>query len=180
MSLDPKAPAPIQVYTKEDVALSQLESAILLWFNYGDPISILQLAAASNDCFNALSAHAGHSSFYQEWFKSQSKTFQKRMLYIQNWIKHGLKKTTRPLRYSPIQAEALMVDSIQSHFNLTGMNTPLIRLFVLRLAFESPDWVLPMKREFFAESPEVEQIRHFDRPQFLEVFFQRLRQLSQA
>jgi hypothetical protein len=173
LSLDPKSPAPVQVYTKKAVALSQLETAIMLWFNYGDPISILHLAGSSNDCYVALGGHAGHKSFYQEWFKTQSKTFQKRMLYIQSWIKHGLKQTNRPLRYSPIQAEALMIDSMDCHSHLTGKMTTFMRLFLIRFAFENPNIVVPEARGHFLKGIEY-NILDIDRQQFLQYCLQRL------
>jgi len=46
-SSDPKPPGPFIVYSKQAAAQTQLETAIALWFNYGDPMSILTLAAAT-------------------------------------------------------------------------------------------------------------------------------------
>jgi len=44
----------LQRVTKKSAAISQLESAILLWLNSGDAVSIHTLAVASNDCFHAI------------------------------------------------------------------------------------------------------------------------------
>jgi hypothetical protein len=171
---DPKAPPKVLILTKESVALSQLETAISLWFNYGDPVSILQLAAAANDCYSALGAHAGQPSFYQTWLKSQSKGFQDRARYAHNWIKHGKMDMKKRPRCSPRLAEVLMIDSVDCHRNLTGKNTPLTRIYVLRFAFENPEIVVPQKKALFLKGIEVENILDLDRIQFLQVFLERL------
>lgn len=50
---DPKAPPKVLIVTKASAARTQLETAIGLWFTDGDPISILALAVAANDCYHA-------------------------------------------------------------------------------------------------------------------------------
>jgi hypothetical protein len=171
---DSQAPPKVLILTKESVALSQLETAILLWFNYGDPVCILQLAAAANDCYSALGAHAGQPSFYQTWLKSQSKGFQERARYVQNWIKHGKMDMKKKPRYSPRLAEVMMIDLVDCHRNLAGRNTTLTRLYVLRFAFENPEIVVPEKRAFFLKGVGVENILNLDRREFLQVCLKRL------
>jgi hypothetical protein len=45
--------------SKSDVARSQLETAIQLWFADGDPVSIHTLAVAAHDCLHTLSKLTG-------------------------------------------------------------------------------------------------------------------------
>jgi len=52
-SLDPKAPAAVVFVTKKEAALSQIETAIRLWFEYGEPLTIHALAAAANESITA-------------------------------------------------------------------------------------------------------------------------------
>ena len=178
--IDPKAPPRVLILDKESVALSQLEAAILLWFNYGDPVSILQLAAAANDCYSGLGGHAGQPSFYRTWLKSQSKAFQDRARYVQNWIKHGRMDMKKKPRYSPRLAEVMMIDSVDCHRNLAGKNTTLTQLYFLRFAFENPEIVVPEKRAFFLKGVEVENILSLDRREFLQVCLQRLAETQAA
>jgi hypothetical protein len=66
----------VLIVTKWSAATSQLETAIQLWFNEGDPVSIHTLAVAAHDCFNALSTFASKPSLHQKWIKSQPKKIQ--------------------------------------------------------------------------------------------------------
>jgi hypothetical protein len=138
VSRDPRAPDKVIVLTKAGVAQSQLEAALRLWFHYGDPVSILTLANAANDCYSALGGHARKPSPYRTWLESQSQAFQDRARFVQNWVKHGLKKTKKRPHYAPIIAEVLMYDSVECHGNLFHSKTNLMMLFIARWAAENP------------------------------------------
>jgi len=167
LSPDPKAPAPVQVLTKKGVAVSQLESAILFWFHYGDPISILTLANAANNCYTALGGHAGKPSYFGQWLRTQSQTFQDRTRYVQNWVKHGRMDMKKKPRYAPIIAEALIVDSIECHQNLFGKMTDLMCLFVARFAVENPNLAYGMRAPWLFDRLGAENLVDVDRPKFL-------------
>jgi hypothetical protein len=77
--------------TKKLAAISQLETAIQIWFNYGDALSILALASNANDCCDVMAGHVGAPSLYRTWLKSQSQAFQDRARYVYEFIRHGRK-----------------------------------------------------------------------------------------
>jgi hypothetical protein len=164
---DPKAPDKILIVTKESVALSQLQTAITLWFNYGDPISILALAYAANDCYSALGGHIGKPSTYREWIKTKSKPFQRRASEVQNFVKHGLKNLKGKMRYMPRLGEILISDSINCHENVSGDTTALMELFTIRFALENPGVVPEENRPMYVDGPEIQELRNWDRPTFL-------------
>jgi len=61
---------------KKSVAGRQLETAILLWFDEGDPVAIHTLAVAANDCLHAMGKLVNKPSDTQDWINTQSKAFQ--------------------------------------------------------------------------------------------------------
>jgi len=126
MNIDPKAPPMVITLTKAEVAQWQLETAIWIWFHYGDPISILTLASASNNCYKALGGHIGKPSRFEDWLKSKSRAFQDRARYVINWVKHGRQDMKKKPNYHPIIGEILMLDSIECHNNLHESRTPLM------------------------------------------------------
>jgi hypothetical protein len=117
---NPDSSAPQITVTKRDAAFSQLETAIWIWFTRDDPISVLGLAKAANDCYDAMGAHEGKPSFYRTWLKAQPQTYQDRANYVANFIKHGWKDLTESTPYSPRQGEVLIVDSIDCHRRYLG------------------------------------------------------------
>jgi hypothetical protein len=148
----------------------------LLWFNCGDPVSILTLAAAANDCYDALGAHAGKPSLVQTWLRSQSKGFQKRIREAQNFVKHGRKDLKGTLRYNPIIAEILMADSVACHEQLFGARTLLMDAYHVRLLLEHPTFVTAKRRPLLRRARKIYSV--LDRQDFfyelMEYFGRRL------
>jgi hypothetical protein len=127
------------IVTKDVCAKSQLENAIILWFHHADPISIHTLAVAAQDCYHAIGAHKGSPSALQGWIERQSKGFQERIRYAQNFFKHGKKDLLGKAYLYPTHTEMLLLDSIGCHENnAPNTETPLMRLWVGRFALEHP------------------------------------------
>jgi hypothetical protein len=157
--------------TKKSAATSQLETAITLWFNEGDPISIHALAVAANDCLHAMGKMAGKPSHIQTWLKSQPTGFQKRMAYTQNFIKHGFKDLHGKTSYDPIHGDVLMMDSVDCYTHLYGKKTPLMSAFFLRFALENPGFInLKENMPSLFESGDAANLAKLSRRQFLEKF----------
>lgn len=91
----------VLIATKKGAAIGQLESAILLWFNEANPISILVLASNAEDCFHAIGKKIGKPSLYKTWLESMPRSFQERGQYIQDFAKHGFKEVRAPHVNSP-------------------------------------------------------------------------------
>ncbi len=161
-----------RIITKKSAARKQIETAILLWFTNSDPISILALAAAANNCYTALAAHIGKPSFFETWLRQQSKGFQDEVREARNFIKHGYKDMKGRVYYSPRLAEVLMVDSVVCHENLfpKGRLSPLMRLYLARFALEHPRIVVPERRPVFAKGIDVQKLRKLSRADFLQHF----------
>jgi hypothetical protein len=123
---------------KKSAAVGQLETAITLWFQAGDPVSMHALAIAAHDCLAAISAKAGHQSFYKQWLKEQRPAFAARFAYFQNFIKHGDFERDEVVEHSIYETEALIGFACECYHSAFSSVTPLIELFTLRHAMEDP------------------------------------------
>jgi hypothetical protein len=86
----------VLIATKKGAEIGQLESAILLWFNEANPISILVLASNAEDCLHAIGKKIGKPSLYKTWFESMPRSFQERGQHIQDFANMASKKSARP------------------------------------------------------------------------------------
>jgi len=150
------------------VATSQLESAIQLWFYYGDPVSIHTLAAAASDCFSALSAFDGHISFNHEWLKALSRTERDFTLEPQNFFKHGHRNPKQKLHFVPHYAELLMYDCCICFERMRRRMRPLMEVFMLRFVIENPIHLkddLPLDRLVASRGFKLSDVAPLCRPE---------------
>lgn len=159
--------------TKKAVARSQLETAIELWFHYGDPASIHLLAVASNDCLHALGTKKGKPTLMGDRMKLLPKKHGDKLRVAQNFFKHGSVQPDKVLRYDPRHAEVLLFDSVIAVSEIFGDASPAMRAFWTYFALSNPGSganidaiVRPEIREYIGWS-EGSQI---DRTEFLERF----------
>jgi hypothetical protein len=152
----------LQRINKVSAAISQLETAIMLWINDGDISSIHALAVASSDCFNAIATKRGKPSRFQTWIRLQSKTFRKKATEVQNFLKHGWNDLTAEKGISPLYSEMLMFDSIVCHEVALGPMSPLMRTFATRFVIENRE-ILDEKFMFLIEGLNVDYLAKLDR-----------------
>jgi hypothetical protein len=174
MSIDPKAPPIVIVLNKKSVAWSQVEEAITIWAKYGDPVSILTLAKAANECYKALAGHIGKPSYFETWLRSKSKAFQDRTRYVINWVKHGRDDMKKKPKYHPIIAEALIFDSIECHAVIFGSRSHLMGLFVIRYSLEHPSESSARLIASMSKSLGVNDLLNGDRTEFFQKALERL------
>jgi hypothetical protein len=162
----PKGKVESLIITKPSAARSQLESAIWLWFNEGDPVSIHALAVAAHDCFNALVKHRTQkSSGLQQYLETQSKGRQKRIRLAQNFFKHGAIHLKEKISLHTIDAETFLMDSV-SCAELLGKPSALTRLYAERFLYEHPALITEEALPKFAKNAEVHQLVNTTRHEF--------------
>jgi len=130
----------LYVADKQRAATGQLESAILLWFNEADPISIVVLASNAHDCYHALGTKIGKPSWHQEFVEKRTDSFQERSKYIPDFAKHGFKDLDESAQFDTTYAEGLMLVSIDRHAEIFGRKTPLMGILWARAFSEHPSW----------------------------------------
>ena len=160
----------VRIATKKAAAIGQLESAILLWFNEADPISILVLASNAEDCYHALGKKVGKPSFLKDFMDTMPESLRERAKYIQDYAKHGPKDIDEDAPFSERAAEGFMIASVWCHKQLFGHRTPLMRLFAMRFACENPTAVDPESRQPYTEAAEVYGFGSGSRKEFLDEF----------
>lgn len=167
--------------SKEDVARSHLETAITLWFQDGDLVSIHSLAVNANDCFNALGKPHGMPTKMKEKMKGLSRKQHDRITAAQNYCKHGEKEIDKFLRYDPAHSEVLMFDSVLAVLEIFGDPSLMMQTFWAHYILSNPvtgfdiDRMLPVQLLELMKDVEVKLV---PRQEFLHRFLQACRHLA--
>jgi len=159
---------PSILVSKSDVARSQLETAIQLWFADGDPVSIHTLAVATHDCLNAMSKLKGKPSLSEQWLKTQPKKIQQWAREPQNFFKHGQRFLKRSLHYVPSYGDMLIFDCTLCYEFVFGKMTPLMDVFMFRFVLSNPDQFKGDLKAFVeSKRLKIEEIEPLGRSEFL-------------
>jgi hypothetical protein len=164
-------PKKVIIVTKASAARGQLETAIQLWFDGGDPVSIHTLAVAANDCYHSMGKLRGSPSPVQKFIGSQSTSYQNRAREPQNFFKHGWKNLKGKVRYAPKYGEILLYDSVACHDRLFQELPALMRLFVLRFALSHPSALHVDAEEYFLKGIKIDNLRKLERREFFDQVF---------
>ena len=114
------------------------------------------------------------------WMKSLPPHFQKQILEVQNFIKHGWKNLKGKVRYPVIHGEILIADSIKCHRRLFGTTTPLMGAFFALFGIANPHLLSESGRELHATfvATEVEKLKNVTRGEFLQIALQTFESLG--
>lgn len=163
------------VLTKKSVAKSQLETAVSLWFQDADPVSILVLAFNAHEILHELGKKIGKPSTLKTWIATLPKRFQKQWEYVWNFCKHGLKDIDDDVPHDPRHAEVLISCSIRIYRDVFGKLSPLLLAFDFRFVIDHPevvDW--PAVARSAIPLPELieayRQAQSESREEFLQTF----------
>lgn len=138
-------PATFITATKVDAARRQLETAILLYFNDRDTLSIHTLAAAAQGILHVLLKRTGKTSPMQESLLTSlpdelSAKVQKALRGPQNFLKHADRDPDGRLEFSPELTEAILYDAVAAYVRLTGEKSPILQAFILSYAVNHPEF----------------------------------------
>lgn len=160
--------------SKELAARGQLETAIVLWFHYADPVSIHTLAAAAQGILQGVAGKDHKPPHMRTWLKKFPADVQRKLRDPQNFFKHADRDWHRVRAYQPYIGTLLIADAALLHQDLYGL-TPFIRAFTIRLSFENPDIFQP--HELTAQITQgirLDDLGSLDRPAFFTVVLTRL------
>lgn len=145
--------------SKLEAGRRQLETAIILYFNYGDPVSIHSLGAAADTIFRDLSERRGRRTVPKDLWqfvdKRAAKEFQRLINQSDNLFKHA-DNDPNGLELDPRMTEAVMLDAVREHWQLTGEQPPLLSLYLI--------WLVTQHPEIFGPHPEFTAILEIARP----------------
>jgi hypothetical protein len=156
--------------TKKSVATSQLMTAISLWFENGDPISILMLAFNAHEIFNALGKAMGKPSQFQTWLETMPEAFQARSTYVIRFCKHAYRDLNDETPHDPRLADVLIYFSGRCYRDVIGKPPAMMLAFDLRLGLEDPGLVPGEAKEAFSKLRNIYKAASISRQKFLDEF----------
>lgn len=101
--------------TKLDAARRQLRTAIELWFNDGDPVSIHALAYASYEIIHTLSRRKGVSNLLYDSSYIKEESREKLNIALKQaagFFKHAQKDPDKEIEFSPAISEGFIIFSL--------------------------------------------------------------------
>jgi len=127
--------------TKLEAARRQIETAIILWFSEGDPVSIHTLVSAGHRLVYDLNKKSlglpmlgdttnirpGHEKEYRAIIAKAS-----------NFFKHADRDAKETLSFSPGSNAFRLLDACNVYQPLAGERRPLMRLFILHMEIHYP------------------------------------------
>lgn len=123
------------VVTKLDAAKRQLETAIKLYFNESDPISIHTLVAAAYNIFKALAKKQDSDGMlikdkFLDICKPELRSeIRAKINAAENFFKHADRDPNAVLKFSPKQSELLLMDACDKYRELTAENPAFFKVF---------------------------------------------------
>lgn len=161
--------------SKLDAARRQLTTAVILYFNNLDVVSIHALAAAAYEVVEAIAKKRGHSTLIQRSLfdfltDDMVKGFRKSMRKPQNFFKHADQDPDAKLEFDPDSTELVILGAMVTYAQITGEISMLFNAFSV--------WFTLQKPEKLGRSPEVqaklakakEYFGHLTRQEFLRMY----------
>jgi hypothetical protein len=131
---------------KLDAAKSQLETAILLFFDDGDPISIHTLACAAYDIIDGVNQHRGGKEMWvkRRYTQLRGRPTRADINDVQNFLKHADRDPEGTLDFFPLMTEPMLADASRTYIELTRDPSPvlevMLRWFHCRGGKDHFDW----------------------------------------
>ena len=132
--------------SKLDAAKRQLETAILLYFNSADPVSIHTLTGAAHGILTNLIENKGGSSLIKLYVKTYiKKEFQieigKKITLARNHFKHANQNPDFVLDFNPEGNDIFLHDACTMYQALTSERIPYLDIFI--------SWYVMHNQNFF-------------------------------
>lgn len=133
--------------SKQAVASSQLATAIWLWANDWDPVSVHVLSSAAAEVVGVLRRATGPPAKSEVLSSLASEFDEKFESYLRtsfNFMKHGAKDATATLRFNPNESEWVIYHACVDYLATFGVAPPEALLF---LVYMTDHWPWLVRRE---------------------------------
>ena len=123
---------PTMTITKLDAAKKQLETAIRLYFNDADSISIHTLACAAHEVLCSINKKRGnHPTIMSDHLikEPHKKMFREMLNEAKNFFKHADKDPDAVVEFNPETNEYYLLDACETYEILTGEKYPHFIIF---------------------------------------------------
>ncbi len=156
-TLGNKAMKPALSVGKLDAAKRQLETAIRLYFNYDDPVSIHTLCAAAYNVIRDLNAKRDGEPMLKDLWRlldtREAKEFKQLISKAENFFKHANRDPDARYTLNPEETEVLLLEATQRYLQLTGERPALMFVYTTWYVIQHPDIFQkdPEYAKFFAK-----------------------------
>ncbi|MDO8734758.1 MAG: hypothetical protein Q7K21_06335 [Elusimicrobiota bacterium] len=127
---------------KLESAKRQLETAIILYFNDKDPISIHTLVCAAHEVIADITKKAGGNSLILEgnMIKQEYKNdFRKMVRKAKNFFKHGDNDSNDTIVFNPDMNDTYLIDTCEGYQLLTGEINPYFVIYRAWFHYKYPN-----------------------------------------
>lgn len=161
----PTTPLPRAGYeiTKQDVAASQLATAIWLWANEWDPVSVHVLASAAAEITAVLHNAQGGVPIRSAMLDSMTGEHQAQIAFAMteafNFMKHGAKDPNAVLRFNPGESEWVIYAACVDYLAAFGVAPPEALLFLVYMTDQRPELIRKDVDDPFRSLREQERIK---------------------
>jgi hypothetical protein len=171
---------PIITLSKLEAGSRQLRTAITLWFDEGDPVSVHALAFAAYEIFHTVSAHRDPNRrdllFDSDWIKDEFRRDWNRHIRREaNFFKHGDRDPEGSIDFNPDLTEWFILFATYARALCRAPQSDEETLFTWWLQINKPDILTEQGRKFVADHVPVdylENIRTLSKSRFREAFRQ--------
>jgi len=142
------SPVPRQRIGKLDAAQRQLRTAVKMFFDDGDDVSIRTLVAAARQILLDLLKRRGRSSRFQEGLQDLLTpeglaVFRQAIAEPENFFKHANRDPDRELEFNPESTSFMLIECGVLHQEITGRNLRDCWVFFLWVGFNDPRILRP-------------------------------------
>jgi hypothetical protein len=162
---------------KLEAAKRQLRTAIRLWFEGGDEVSIHTLACAAHEIIHVVSRKRNRSeplifdtAIIKDEFRSPFNILMKKSA---NFFKHANKDADDTLEFNPSLSVMFIMAAIAGLKTINEEHSSEELAFFFWLCLHRPDWVRPAFKEMLQNRISVEgivQIRNLEKADFIKAF----------
>lgn len=127
--------------SKLEAARSQLETAIALFFENGDPVAVHTLACAAYDVIDNVNHSRGGKDMFvkRRYTQLPGRPNRAALNSVQNFFKHADKDPEAELEFFLVITEPIMADACRTYMEMTGESVALFHC--LMWWFKSRDGV---------------------------------------
>jgi hypothetical protein len=166
--------------SKLEAASRQLRTAITLWFDEGDPVSVHTLAFAAYEIFHMVSAHRDPYRrdllFDSDWIKDEyRRDWNKHIRREANFFKHGDRDPEGSIDFNPDLSDWFILFATYARRLCCEPQSEEETLFTWWIQINRPHLLTEDGRKFVADripDHELNNFRTFNKREFREVWRQ--------
>ena len=169
--------------SKIDAARSQIDTAVYLYFDYGDPVSIHTLATASFEILRDLDKHGSNTgTFYDYLAQSIQPDYYKvaieTLREAQNFFKHANRDPKATLEFSLAEPEIFLLGACDKFRSVAGHRTGEMGLFITWFRMQNPGMVVFDSTAPVPEFPADFKFESHQRREFFATFIEPMRSMA--